>query len=170
MTENNANDTDQNQATEDNDVLPDWAREKLTKANNEAAKYRNEKNDAVEAAKAEVTESFQGKVQGLETQLSEQGDEVSTSRLEVEKLKATIEAGVTADKALSFAELLKGEDADELKSHAEELKGLFGSGEGETTPPRATDPSQGQSGDPVPLNGDPLLDAVTRIVGKPRRR
>lgn len=44
--------------------------ERLTKAvsdaNAEAAKYRVEKRDAVEAAKAEVAESFNAKIQELE--------------------------------------------------------------------------------------------------------
>ena len=38
------------------DVLPQWARDEITKANNQAAKYRTEKNDAVEAAKKEVSD------------------------------------------------------------------------------------------------------------------
>lgn len=162
MTEQNT----ETQTTEQNDVLPDWAREKLTKANNEAAKYRNEKNEAVEAAKAEVTESFTSKVEALEAQIAERDAEANSARTEVERLKATIEAGIDHDKAYSFAELLKGESAEELKSHAEQLKELFTNEEAPKTNTPATDPSQGSSGKPLPLNGDPLLAAVTKAINR----
>lgn len=154
------------QSTEQNDVLPDWAREKLTKANNEAAKYRNEKNDAVEAAKNEVAESYTSKVEALEAQIAERDAEASTARVEVDRLKATIEAGIDHDKVYTFAELLKGDTAEELKSHADQLKELFITEEAPKTKSPATDPSQGSAGKTLPLNGDPLLAAVTKAINR----
>lgn len=146
--------------------LPDWAQEKISEANAEAAKYRHEKKDAVEAAKAEVTASFQSKVEELENKLAETNEGATAARHEVDRIKAALGADIEADKVLDFAALLKGETGDELASHAEQLKGLFTSGE--TTPSKrpATDPSQGNAGKPTPLNGDPLLKAVTSIINR----
>lgn len=155
-------------STEQNDVLPDWAREKLTKANAEAAKYRNEKNEAAEAAKAETAAEFQSKIEALEAKVAESDTATSASRTEVERLKATIEAGIAtnAEKAFSFAELLKGDNPDELRSHAEQLKQLFATEEGTPSKQSATDPSQGSAGNPLPLNGDPLLAAVMSKINR----
>ena len=95
------------------EVLPQWARDEITEANKQAAKYRTEKNDAVEAAKQEVADSFQDKIRELEAQVESKEGEVSSTRLEVDRIKATLEAGISADKALSFADLLNGENPEE---------------------------------------------------------
>lgn len=150
------------------DVLPDWAREKLTKANNEAAKYRTEKNEAVEKAKQEVADSFAEKVEALEAQVAERDSELEAGRHETAKLRAAIEAGISNDKIFTFADLLKGEDPDQLKSHAEELKELFSVEDKAPARAAATDPSQGTGSKHLPLNGDPLLDSVMAVINKKR--
>ena len=38
-------------ATQNEDALPEWAREKLSKANNEAAKYRVQAKEALDRAR-----------------------------------------------------------------------------------------------------------------------
>lgn len=149
--------------SQDPNALPDWAREQISTANAQAAKYRNEKKDAVEAAKAAVENEWSVKYGELEASIADKDTELSTQRLETDKLKAALEAGISSDKVLSFASLLKGENADELKSHAEEVKALMGDSDLPPANPPATDPTQGQ-GNHLPLNGDPLLEAVTRIV------
>lgn len=149
--------------SQDSNALPDWAREQISTANAQAAKYRNEKKDAVEAAKAEVENEWSVKYSQLEESMSAKDEEISSQRLEVDKLKAALETGISSDKVLSFASLLKGENADELKSHAEEVKALMGDSETPPPAPSATDPTQGQ-GNHLPLNGDPLLAAITKIV------
>ena len=152
--------------TETVDVLPDWAREKLTKANNEAAKYRTEKNEAVEKAKQEVTDSFTEKVEKLEAQVAERDSEIESGRRETEKLRAAIEAGIANDKIFTFAELLKGDNPEEFKSHAEKLKELFAVEDAPSQKHSAVDPSQGSGGKHLPLNGDPLLESVMAVVNK----
>lgn len=145
--------------------LPQWAQDEISSARNEAARYRTEKNEAVEAAKAEVEASWKSKVEELEKAKADAETASVESRSEVTKLKAALGAGIESDKVLSFASLLKGETEDELKSHADEVKALFGAGSPaspEKTP--AVDPSQG-SGNTLPLNGDPLLDSIKRAVG-----
>ena len=155
---------------EQNDVLPDWAREKLSKANAEAAKYRTEKNEAIEAAKAEVASEYQSKIAALEAQIGEAVEAKAGSDSVVEKLKATINAELAADaeKAFAFADLLKGDTPEELSSHAEQLKKLFITEQAPAAKQSATDPSQGQSGKPLPLNGDPLLEAVMSKINRSR--
>ncbi|OIR43201.1 hypothetical protein [Corynebacterium sp. NML120713] len=154
-------------AEKEAEVLPDWVRDKLTKANNEAAKYRTEKNEAVEKAKQEK-EQLSEKVSQLEAALKEKGEEVQTERTEVEKLKAAIGAGIPTDKMITFAGLLKGETEEELVSHAEELKKLFVIEETTPAKSKATDPSQGSGGKHLPLNGDPLLESVMAVINKKR--
>lgn len=155
---NDVNESVSGESKKADDVLPDWAREKLTKANNEAAKYRTEKNEAVEAAKKEVADSFNSKIEELEARIKEGDEELGSSRHEVERIKASLEAGISADKVLSFADLLKGDNSEELRSHAESLKELFSAGDAPRSS-KAIDPSQGKGGG-VPLNGDPLLNSL----------
>lgn len=144
------------------DQLPEWARKAITDANGEAAKYRNEKKSAVEAAKAEVVNEYEQKVGGFQTQLEELKGEVSARELELVKLRTAIDAGVPNEAIAKFASLLQGSTEDEVKSHAEEVKDLF-----KLKPPadRPVDHSQGSGGSSLPLNGDPLLNALKRAVG-----
>lgn len=161
-----AENTESKNSDSGKDELPQWARDQITEANNQAAKYRTEKNEAIEAAKSEVTKSFESKIEELEAKIQESAATGDTARHEVDRLKVTIQSGISADKALSFADLLKGENEDELRSHADELKKLFTTEEAGGKTPPATDPSQGNHGQTKPLNGDPLLDAVTSIVNR----
>lgn len=158
--------TNENPVATMND-LPQWAQDEITNTRAEAAKYRTQKNEAVEAAKAELAESYTEKIQALEAQIAEAQDGEKNSRTEVEKLKTAINAGIQHDKILGFADLLKGETPEELVSHADELKSLFTTVEQpKATKSPATDPSQGQGGEHLPLNGDQLLQSVMRVVNK----
>lgn len=156
-------------------ALPQWARDSLKRANDEAAKFRVEKREALEgidAAKAAAAEEVR---KSLETEngkvLAAKDTEIGTLRTELVgaklgtvKLRAAIDAGVPIDKLDSFTELLKGEDEAGIRAHAGELVKLFGASQGTIQPDPATDPSQGQS-NPLPLNGDGLLNALRGIVG-----
>ena len=164
MSDPTPNETTTNE-TQDQGSLPQWARDQITEANAQAAKYRVEKNDAVEAAKSEVENEWKSKYEALEAQIADKDTEVNSSRTEVAKLKAALEAGIDSDKVVSFAALLQGSTEDELRSHADEVKSLFTTSAAPAGNPPAQDPSQG-SGNPLPLNGDPLLDAVMGIVNK----
>lgn len=152
--------------SQDTDALPQWARDQISEANAQAARLRIDKNAAVEAAKAEVETEWKTKFEGLEATIAAKDDETNSARTEVAKLKAALTAGIDSDKVVSFAALLQGSDEDELSSHAEEVKKLFTvSDDTPASNPPAKDPSQG-SGNPLPLNGDPLLNAVMGIVNK----
>ena len=161
------NDTTETTTTPDNTADIERLTKALADANAEAAKYRVEKKEAVEAAKQEVTESFNARIAELEAELSAKDSDAVTARNDAAKLRATIKAGIDADKALDFADLLKGETEDELVSHAETLKNLFATDNPGATKQAPVDPSQGLTGKTVPpLNGDPILAAIERAVNR----
>ena len=156
-------------------ALPQWARDSLKRANDEAAKFRVEKREALEGIDAAKTAAAEEVRKSLETEngkvLAAKDTEIGTLRTELVgaklgtvKLRAAIDAGVPIDKLDSFTELLKGEDEAGIRTHAGELVKLFGASQSTIQPDPATDPSQGQS-NPLPLNGDGLLNALRGIVG-----
>lgn len=127
-------------APETEDALPQWAREKLTKANNEAAKYRVQAKEAAEQVKA---------AEGLTAQIAELSDakaalaaELESARVGNLKLQAALSVGIPGESATEFAELLKGETPEEIQTHAEKVKELFGVKKSD----RAVDPTQGLGG------------------------
>lgn len=119
--------------------LPEWAREAISTANGEAAKFRVERN----AARDELT-----KVQADLASLQEKHKEATSKVAEAEtaflKYTVAVESGVPGEKAAEFAALLQGSTKDEVAAHATQLKTLF------NTPTmagqKAIDPSQGQGG------------------------
>lgn len=148
------------------ETLPEWARNAITKANAEAAKYRTEKNDAVAQAvaakEAELKSHYEPK---LSEYLKSQTDaQVAMSAKDIELLKyqTAIKVGVPTESIATFAGLLQGSDEATLTSHAEQVVALFGGGFNKPDP--AVDRSQG-SGNAIPLNGDGILEALKRAVG-----
>jgi len=155
------------------DDLPQWAREAISKANDEAARYRVEKNDAKAAAKEEVKSEYERQIADLQSKFDESQTTISARELDIIKLKASLLQLLPEDQAQridAFSGVLQGSSEDEITSHAEQLKALFATGDGAstTTTVRATDSTQGH-GNTIPLNGDPILAALTKAVGAPRR-
>ena len=104
--------------------LPDWARDQITKANSEAAKYRSEKNDLATALKQSQEEAS-----GYTTKVAELEEKLAASQAEVQalsqgemRLRAALNVGIGSDKLDDFAALLKGDTAEEVAAHAEKLK------------------------------------------------
>ena len=135
-------------------------KDEIAAVRSEAAKYRVEKKDAVEAVKADLTTEYDKKVQDLT-------DELAATSSTITKLKIALESEIPHDKVESFAGLLKGNDEAELRSHAEELTELFSVSDSDSAPKKtpAVDPSQGSGTKEIPLNGDPLLNALKSAVG-----
>lgn len=146
--------------TQNKGDLPDWARQEITDANNEAARYRVEKNDAVAAGKAQVQQEYEAKLADAQTRQDEIQADLDVALVENKKLIAAINQGIPTDAIVDFASLLNGTSDEELSSHAEKVKALFAKTPRKDPP---TDPSQG-SGNHMPLNGDPILDAIKRAV------
>ena len=127
----------------------------------EAAKYRTEKNDAVAAAKAELSANYDRALAERDTQFEELNQTVSARELELIKLRAILSANIPSEDVLEVATLVQGEDEESISESVNRVKSLIGK-----NPPRdrPVDPSQG-SGNSIPLNGDPLLESLKRIVG-----
>lgn len=142
--------------------LPDWARKLITDANAEAAKYRVEKNDALANAKNQLTADYESKLTEANNTIENLKDQIEAKDLDFLKVTVALDLDVPSKKAMKFASLLEGLTEDDIRSHAKEVKSLFGSFDTKDLP---TDPTQGTGSNPLPLNGDPLLAAVKAAVG-----
>lgn len=111
---------------ENQEVIPEWARKKITEANNEAAKYRTEKNNIEAETTAKLTAAFDAQFKALSEEKSAILAERDTNASNYQKLNVALAAGVPGETAVKFAGLLQGSNEDELKAHAEELKNMFG--------------------------------------------
>lgn len=129
----------------------------------EAAAARVAKKDAVEAAIKEANEKFQAELASKDTAATELQNELAAARLELEKYKIAVEARVPSDKVAAFVSILQGSDEESLQSSAQSAIELAG---GFQTKSPAFDPTQGFGGrDVLPLNGDPILEALKNAVG-----
>ena len=127
----------------------------------EAAKYRTERNDAVEKAKAEVIRDYEGQLSERESAFTELKGELSVRDIELLKLKAVVSEGIPTEDILDVAALIQGSDEETISESVKRVKSLLDKAPARERP---VDPSQG-SGNVLPLNGDPLLETVKRIVG-----
>jgi wobble nucleotide-excising tRNase len=133
----------------------------------QAAKYRTEKNSAVEEAKEKLTAEFQAALAAKDAELAEVKSSYSSKELETAKLRIAMRTldQDTATRAEKLAELLKGEDEDSIAESAKSAHELFGGFK--STPVSATDPTQGRGAPVTPLNSDKLLNALKAVVGAP---
>lgn len=123
------------------DSLPQWARDKMTEANDQAATSRIAARDA----KAEL-DTTKSQLQTVTDEKVTAVTRAETAEAQILKLTVALSAGVPGEQAAEFAELLQGSTEAELKAHAEKIRKFGGPG----TPPRATDSSQGLgAGTPV---------------------
>jgi hypothetical protein len=142
-----------------------FSKDYVQELRNEAAKYRNEKKEAVEAArdvaKSEVIGEYESKLSSKDSVLSEIQNELSGTKLELLKLKSVLAADIPSVDVLEVVSLVQGSDEETVSDSVQRVKAILGK-----TPQRdrPIDPSQG-SGNAVPLNGDPLLETIKRIVG-----
>mgnify|MGYP001548270668 CR=1 FL=1 len=140
-----------------------FSRDYVEGLRSEAAKYRNEKKDAVEAAKAEVAAEWEAKLAAKDVELSQLQSDSLAKDVTLTKLRTAIEVGVPSDKLVAFSELIKGDTEEDIKASAQSAKELLG---GIRTNDPATDPTQGSGGKgPLALNGDPLMQKIRSIVG-----
>ncbi|QFP95500.1 scaffolding protein [Mycobacterium phage GaugeLDP] len=131
----------------------------------EAASHRVAKKDAVEAAVKELNEKHAAELAARDTAYTELQNELGAAWIELEKVYLSLDAKVPNDKVRAFIEILDGTDRDSIAESVEKRLSLVeGLGGGKPSP--AFDPSQGRGGrPPLPLNGDPILDAISRAVG-----
>jgi len=159
------------QETENVDTLPDWVRAKLTKANNEAARYRNERNQALEKAREQVAAEFESKLAELTSAKEAAEAKLAETEINLVKLRAAFgvvapeeESGSLFDKASEIAELIKGSSEEEITANAAKLRELFGS---TATPTRvsAVDRTPAGKAEALALNGDPLTQSLKAALG-----
>jgi hypothetical protein len=143
-----------------------FSKEYVQELRNEAAKYRNEKKEAVEAAKAEATAAAIAEYEqkaALDAEHTQAiNNELSGTKLELLKLKSVLAAEIPSADVLEVASLVQGSDEDTISQSVERVKALLGKAPQRD---RLVDPSQG-SGNVPPLNGDPLLETLRRIVSR----
>jgi hypothetical protein len=130
----------------------------------EAAASRVAKKDAVDAAIKLANEGHQAELASRDTALTELQTEFTAAKLELEKYKLAIEAAVPSDKVQAFVSILQGSDSESLQESAKAAYELAG---GFSNNKSAFDPTQGFGGrkDDMPLNGDPILQAIKAAVG-----
>jgi len=127
----------------------------------EAAKYRTERNEAVEKVKTDLQSQFESQLSAKDSEFGEIQSELSARQMELVKLKAILSAGIPTEDVMTVAELVQGDDETTVSESVERVKSLIGKAPARDRP---IDPSQG-SGNSIPLNGDPLLESLKKIVG-----
>lgn len=121
-----SDDATKDASKQDPSELPEWGRKAISEANAEAAKYRIKAQSAADEARAQAQADFDAKYKTVADEKSAITTERDQAATDLVKLKVALAAGVPGETAASFAELLKGNSEDELKTHAESLKNMFG--------------------------------------------
>lgn len=131
---------------------------------NEAAAARHAKKDAVDAAVREANEARAAELVARDTRITELETELGKAWIELQKLHTTLEAKVPSDKVLAFVEILQGSDPDSITESAKKNLELIGGFDKKPVP--GFDPTQGFGGrkDDMPLNGDPILNAMKSVL------
>ncbi|QGJ88767.1 scaffolding protein [Mycobacterium phage Yecey3] len=134
----------------------------------EAAAARIAKRDAVVAAEAALKEAHARELAERDTAYTELQNSLGEAWIELEKYQVAVDAKVPSDKVRQFVAILQGTDAETIGASAKSSLDLIG---GFDTKGPAFDPSQGRGGKPpIPLNGDPILAALTAAVNGKRAR
>lgn len=142
-----------------------FSREYVEELRRESARYRTERNTAVEQARTAAEQAAATVISAHEANVARLTDELGESWILVEKIKQSIDAGVPSDKLIAFAGALQGVDEASIKSSAQSLKTLFGISD--PAPVGVTDPTQGsgQRGLANPAQ-DPILRALTEAANR----
>lgn len=144
--------------------LPDWAQKQLKKAQTEAAKYRNRAKETHQEGRSEAESEAQEAYSKLQTDYENVLFRASSAEDQLTRYRVAVNSGVDPSKVDDFAARLRGDSEEDLQADAEKLKETLGiSGEAPAPKP---DPSQASGGNgSMPLNGDPILDAVKGKLG-----
>ncbi|AXH46759.1 scaffolding protein [Mycobacterium phage Acolyte] len=130
----------------------------------EAAAARVAKKDAVEAAVKEAKEASTAELVARDTRITELENELGNAWTLLQKYETSLDAKVPSDKVRAFVEILQGSDADSITESAKKNLELIGGFDKKPVP--GFDPTQGFGGNkPLPLNGDPILNAMKGVLG-----
>ena len=129
---------------------PQWARDAISKANNEAAKYRTERNTARDNETAAL-----GEASSLKDSVNAVTAERDSARKDLLKLQTLLDLNLPTEHVSDALSLLQGDTEDELKANAEKIKNLLCS---PTNSGSGFDPSQGRgAGSNSPTNPQTAL-------------
>ncbi len=116
---------------QDESTLPDPARDKIRRANAEAAKYRVERNQArqriqelearLQQTQEDLTARYEQTVESMRQEVSEALTEANRERLSRLRMRAVVEHGLPPE----LADRLSGDDAESLGEDAARLAALF---------------------------------------------
>ncbi|ADB93711.1 scaffolding protein [Mycobacterium phage RedRock] len=131
---------------------------------NEAAAARLAKKDAVEAAVNEAKEAHTAELVARDTRITELENEIAKAWTLLQKYETSLAAKVPSDKVQQFVAILQGDDAESIEASAKANLELIGGFSSKPVP--GFDPTQGFGGrKEMPLNGDPILDAIKQTLG-----
>jgi hypothetical protein len=150
-------DNSQNASAKNVSELPEWAQAELSRARNDAASYRTRLRET-EQARDDLKTSLETET----TKVSTLQTTVDDFKLNSAKFEVALEAqGVDPKPLKTFADRLRGETTDELKTDAKSLLETLGG----PLKPRATDKSAGLGND-KPLSGEDAFAAqVAKALG-----
>lgn len=126
---------EQQPETPSSDTLPTWARESLTKANQEAAKYRTQVNELKPLADQfrALEESTKSDVQRATEAAEAARRDAENARAEAVRYKAAATYGIPAD----HFDLLGSGTEEEITARAEKLAALIAAQNTPSPPPSA---------------------------------
>lgn len=148
------------------DQLPEWARKQITEANQEAAKYRIKAKEVAEETKARLEAEFAEQLKAVADEKSAITAERDAAVLQLEKLRAVLEAGVPGEHAFTFADLIQGSAPEEIRENVQKLLTIAGSA-GTRRSTAAVDRSAGMgsaasASDPAEAFGRALLGMLNK--------
>lgn len=142
--------------------LPQWAQDELSRARSEAASYRARLKDAKSEVETEVRKEFEGKLTEATNKVTELTTKLTDSELFGMKVDAAIELGVPGESLRVFADRIRGNTADEIKTDAEAVAKAFKVNAG---PQRHVDRSAGLGNEQTANPDDALGDFVSKSLG-----
>lgn len=164
MSDTTPNDNQGPASEQDMQSLPQWARDAITTANDQAARNRIKAREAADTARAEVTAQvtaeFEQRLSALAADKDDIAVELGDARLALSRLRIALDAGIPGESATEFAALLRGGNEDELRAHADKVKAMFGVIGAQ--PDRPVDHSQGLGRDDVAVSPGDAFGAFIR--------
>ena len=142
--------------------LPQWAQDELSRARSEAASYRARLKDAKSEVETEVRKEYEGKLTEVNNKVTELTTKLTDSELFGMKVDAAIELGVPGESLRVFADRIRGNTAEEIKTDAEAVAKAFKVNAG---PQRHVDRSAGLGNEQTTNPEDALGDFIGKSLG-----
>lgn len=142
--------------------LPQWAQDELSRARSDAASYRARLKDAKSEVETEVRKEYESKLTDVNNKVTELTTKLTDSELFGMKVDAAIELGVPGESLRVFADRIRGNTADEIKTDAEAVAKAFKVNAG---PQRHVDRSAGLGNEQTTTPDDALGDFVGKSLG-----